>query len=110
MGRGPSRNRREPLHMHDAGRHPFGEAWTSVAADKHRGVLVHARRVVTGVPVDFDFHRRIHTGGDVVRAIRIEHAHLFRRAQSTVQELVELAQRLLRQIEGDDFRRCRCLR
>ena len=93
--------------MHDAGRHAFGETRTGVAADQHCGELVHARRVVTGVSVDFDFHRRIHAGGDVVRAIRIEHAHLFRRAQSAVQELVEFAQRLLREVEADDV--CRCL-
>ena len=62
--------------------------------------------VQRGMAVDFDMHRRIHSGGDVVRAIRIEHAHRLGRPQITMQKPVELAQRLRRQIEGHRFGRC----
>jgi hypothetical protein len=45
-----------------------------------------------------------------VRAIRIEHAYFFCRAKSMVKKLIELTQRLLREIEGRNSRHCRSLR
>jgi hypothetical protein len=73
--------------------------------------LIHARRVVPGVAIDFDFHLRIHARGNVVSAVRVEHKHFFGRAKSVVEVLIELTQRLPGQIEGNgrsDGARCLC--
>ncbi len=73
-----------------------------VAVNGDRGVLVHAGDVVAGVPVNVHVELGVQAAGDGVRAVGIA----ARGSRDTpvadrllVQEQVELAQRIARQIE-----------
>src|SRR5882672_5822013 len=65
-------------------------------------LLVHSRRVIAGMAVHLDLHRRIHAYRDVVRAVRVEHAYLLHAGtQVMVEKAIQLPQRLPGEIEGD---------
>jgi hypothetical protein len=74
-----------------AGHHVLGATDADIAVNGDRGLLVHARAVVAGVPLDIDGHGLVHPDRKVVLAVRMGHNPLavFDGGGLVVQRLVE---------------------
>ncbi|MNE83783.1 hypothetical protein D3C80_1806290 [compost metagenome] len=93
MGGGASGLGRTALDAHAAGHHVFRNTDAGVAVHGDAGFLVHARAVVTGVPLDIDGHGLVHANGEVVLAVGVGHHPfaVFYVVHLVMQRLVEVA-------------------
>jgi hypothetical protein len=80
--------------------HVFGDRGSRISVYGYARVLVHAARVISGVPFDCDVDGRVDAHCDAVGAVRIPDPHVqFAFGQLVMPKMIELPKRPRREVE-----------